>query len=155
MSRSNLRMRATILTLVITTSAAAWAQEVPDSDAPWRLLAEVEIKEVIDGLDWRAEKTFPDALVAAAEQEFEIGGFFIPVSAEAYIETFLLVQDPADCPFCGNGGYGPVVEVHMRHPLPDMPEFSPLSLRGDLVLIDDPETFQTYRLDDAVRIDGG
>lgn len=155
MSRSNPRMRATILTLAITTSAAAWAQEGPDSDAPWRLLAAVEIEEVIDGLDWRAEKTFPDALLAAAEEEFEIDGFFIPISAEAYVETFLLVQDPADCPFCGSGGgYGPVVEVHMRHPLPDMPEFAQLSLRGDLVLIDDPETFQVYRLEDAVRIDG-
>ena len=148
-------MHATILTLAITTSAAAWAQATPDSDAPWRLLAEVEIEEVIDGLDWRAEKTFPDALRAAAGQAFEIAGFFVPVTAEAYTRTFLLVQDPADCPFCGSGGYGPVVEVHMRHPLPDMPEFSPLSLRGDLILIDDPETFQLYRLEDAVRIDGG
>ena len=133
----------------------AWAQAAPDRDAPWRLLAAVEITEIIDGLNWRAEKSFPDALRAAAEESFEIGGFLVPISAEAYIETFLLVQDPADCPFCGTGGYGPVVEVWMRHPLPDMPEFTQLSLRGDLVLIDDPETFQTYRLEDAVRIDGG
>lgn len=91
---------------------------------------------------------------AGATEPVEIGGFFVPISAEAYIETFLLVQDPADCPFCGNGVYGPIVEVRMRHPLPDLPEFAPLSLRGDLVLIDDPETFQVYRLDDAVRLDG-
>ena len=157
MLRSNQRVRATILTLAIITSAvitshAAVAQDAADPDASWRLLADVEIKEIINGDLWRAEKTFPDALRAATDG-FEITGFFVPITAQAYVETFLLVENPADCPFCGGGGYGPVVEVRMRHPLPDMPEFSLLRLRGDLVLIDDPETFQLYRLEDAVRLD--
>lgn len=118
------------------------------SEENWQLLGSVEIKEIITGDQWRVEKTFPPALKGAAK-DFEIEGFFVPVLAEGEIRQFLLVEDPADCPFCGNGGYGPVLEVHTRRPVPDMPEFTVMTVKGQLEFVEDPETMQLFKLTEA------
>lgn len=127
----------------------AWAQ---DKEAAWRLLNSAEFEEIIDGQSWRVKKTIPDALRASAG-DFQITGFFVPVLAQGEITEFLLVEDPADCPFCGNGGYGPVLEVHAKRPLPDMAEFAEITLRGQLEFNMSEETLQLYRLKDAILID--
>ncbi|MBM7067735.1 hypothetical protein [Actibacterium sp. 188UL27-1] len=136
-----------ILTLVTATSAAA----LEDPDA-WSLLRLAEIRE--EGLDedWRAIKHFPDELRAAADA-FEVDGFVVPILPEPYLKQFLLVEQPDNCPFCGNSGYGPVIEVEMKRPLPDLPEFTRVIISGRLELNEDPETFQMFRLVDAVLID--
>lgn len=118
------------------------------SEENWRLLGSVEMKEIINGDQWRVEKTFPQALKDASK-DFEIEGFFVPVLAEGEIRQFLLVEDPADCPFCGNGGYGPVLEVHTRRPVPDLPEFTVMTIRGQLEFVEDPETMQLFKLTGA------
>ena len=133
-----------ILTLGITTSAFA----NPDN---WGLLSGVKISEEGEGLDWKAVKEFPASLQAATDG-FTITGFAIPIVPEAYVETFLLVADPDDCPFCGSSGYGPVLEVHLKRPIGDLVEFAEITVRGTLELIDDPQTFQAYRLLDAYAV---
>ncbi len=147
--------RPGIPTLAITTSLwAAFAgpgTALTDIEAQWRLLAEVEIEEHVEDGIWTAEKRFPDALLAAREG-FEIEGYLVPITPEAFIETFLLVEDPADCPFCGSSGYGPALEVELRHPLRDLPEFSRIRVRGELQTIEDPETYQALRLVDAITL---
>ena len=150
MLTSRLKARSSIPMLAIITSIAFAATPSLAAD-PWDMLARVDIEETIDGDIWRAEKTFPPELVAAAEG-FEIEGFLVPILPEAYITTFLLVEDPADCPFCGSGGYGPTLEVHLKSPLSDIPEFTRVTVRGDLVLIEDPETTQSARLENAIPI---
>ena len=114
----------------------------------WDVLSEVSYDETGDGEHWRVHKTFSSDLIAAA-QDFTISGFVVPVLAEPVLTTFLLVKDPADCPYCGNGGYGPVLEVTMAEPLPDLPEFTEITLVGQLELIADPLTTQAYRMIDA------
>ncbi len=120
----------------------------------WGLLEQVQIREEDKNGRWYAFKTFPKALKAAASR-FEITGYYVPVQAQPYVTDFLLVQDPADCPFCGGAGYGPTLEVQLRKPLGDMPEFTVLSLRGRLELIEDTTTWQAYRLRDAVVVKSG
>ncbi|MEM9343064.1 MAG: hypothetical protein AAGA87_08470 [Pseudomonadota bacterium] len=145
------KARLSILTLGITTSFF-FATPLAATEEAWDLLYSVRVEEVVNGDEWRAEKTFPDEL-AAARDDFEIEGYLVPIIAQAEMTILILSEYPADCPFCGGGGYGPGLEVHMRDPLPDMPEFSPLRVRGTLEFIDDPETFQAYVLKDAVQLE--
>lgn len=144
-------MRAITLTLGILTSLIASAA-LPTEGA-WRLLASVEIEEFEDGDIWEARKTFPDALVAA-KSDFEITGYVVPITAEPYIQTFILVEDPDSCPFCGSSGYGPVLEVHLKRPMDALTEFTVLTVTGQLELIEDTQTYQSYRLVEAIPAPG-
>ncbi|SFH34692.1 hypothetical protein SAMN04488020_110136 [Palleronia marisminoris] len=145
MSRRFHPMRALILTLVTLTSPALAAPQ------GWSLLETIEIREEIDGDEWRAVKTFPDAVHDRA-MGFRITGYVVPIEAEAYITTFLLVKDPANCPFCGTATDAPVIEVHLSKPLPDMPEFAEITVEGDLEFVDDPHTLQAVIMRDARKV---
>lgn len=151
-ARKSIRMRG------IRTSLAILLALVPGVAAAdmagWRLLDDVEITEVEAGNRFLVEKEFPPALRAAAAG-FEISGYVVPIVPEPYMTTFLLVERPEDCPFCGSG-YGPsvTVEVLLEKPMKDIPEFSFVRLRGDLEFVEDPETMQLYRMRDAVVLPG-
>ena len=147
MSRRFHPMRALILTLVTLTSPALSAA----TPQGWDLLGAIEIGEEIDGDDWRAVKTFP-ASVRDRTEDFRISGYVVPVEAEPYITTFLLVKDPADCPFCGTASDAPVIEVHLSKPLPDMPEFAEITVEGDLEFVEDPFTLQAAIMRDARKV---
>lgn len=136
-----------ILTLATTTES--WA-----NDRSWELLASIKVEDKAIGLDWQAVKTFPEEVRAAADA-FQITGYAVPIVPEAYVETFLLVSDPDDCPFCGSSGYGPALEVHLKRPLGNLTEFDLITVQGQLELIDDPMTFQAYRLLDAIPVESG
>ena len=115
----------------------------------WHLLDTVEIKEVETATEWRAEKTFPAALKAAAPS-FTIEGYYVPIEPQGFVSSFLLIRDQEDCPFCGSsGGYGPSLEVSLKRPMQNLPPYSTVTLRGHLLLIDDPDTYMAFRLTDA------
>ena len=139
-------MRSSILTLVTLTSLAVSAA-AGDQDS-WDLIAGIEITETEEAGQWRIEKQFPPALNASAES-FSISGFAVPIAAQAYIESFLLVPDPDDCPFCGNSGYGPSLEVTLKRPLPALVEGTAVHVTGRLEFDLSPETYETVRLRDA------
>ena len=129
------------LTMGTTTS---WATDT------WGLLASVEFTEHITETTWRVEKIFPQDLRGATEG-FEITGFVVPIEAQGMIKSFLLVDDPLSCPFCGTGeSYGPVLEVHLKRAVPSIAEFARVTVRGDLELIEDETTFQFFRLNQAL-----
>lgn len=117
----------------------------------WDLLRLVTITEVVEDDHWRADKEFPQALLNATD-DFVIEGFYVPIVPQAYVTSFLLVEDPADCPFCGWNSYGPSLEVAMKSPMPDLQEFTHIAIQGQLELIEDPETYMAYRLHDAVLL---
>ena len=125
-------------------------------DGGWALLGLAEITETPvpgdTGVTYRIDKRFDPALQAAAAAEFTISGYLVPLLAEPYLDRFLLVPDPADCPFCGNAGYGPSLPVDMKRALPDLPEGTFLILSGQLELDRSAESFDLYRLFDAVRV---
>lgn len=145
-------MRRSMATLVITTSliasliAGAALAATPFDN--WKLLDAVRVKEVVENNIWVAKKVYPDELVAQTEG-FTIEGFYLPIEAQGYVSSFLLIRDPAECPFCGDGGYGPSLEVTLKRPLKDKEPYSRIVLEGRLDLIDDPDTFMAYRLLDA------
>lgn len=143
-----------ILTLGIITSGliayGAWGSRAaaPQALDAWDLLDLAEVHEEGGEEDWRAVKTFPLELRAAAT-DFTIEGFVVPVVAQGYIQQFMLVEAPENCPFCGNGSYGPVLEVVTKRPIPDMPEFSEVLVTGTLEFNEATDTFQMFRLVDA------
>lgn len=137
-TRHSIRMLATLTSLALSAGVAA-------ADTGWDLLGTAVADPMVTGNKLTFEKNFPDELVAAAEG-FEIEGFYVPVEAQAYIQSFLIVEDPADCPFCGGAGYGPVLEVYLDEPMKDRAEFSLIGVRGTLEFVDDPETLQMFRL---------
>lgn len=145
--------RAALIAMALCVLPAGAEPPPVDPQAAWDLLRTAEVREEGEGAEWRAVKTVPDSLRAAAEA-FTVTGYLVPIMAEAELTTFLLVEQPENCPFCGNGGYGPVLEVTMRTPLPDLPEFTEITLQGLLSFNEDPFTFQLYRLEDARRIGG-
>lgn len=145
-------MRRTIATLATTTSLAVTAALAASPFDNWRLLDSVEITEVVQNDIWIAQKTFPDDLVAARDG-FTIEGFYLPIEAQAQITSFLLIRDPAECPFCGGGGYGPSLEVTLARPMNDRELYTRITIQGQLELIDDPETYMAYRLVDAEVLD--
>lgn len=135
-----------ILTLVTTTSLAL-AVPVLAQSTGWDLIGAVGITEIEEDGIWRVEKTYPPGLENGAT--LTVSGYFVPMMAQGYQTQFLLVPDPADCPFCGTNGYGPTLEVHAATPLPDLPEGATLTVTGTVELVDSPETYQALRLRNA------
>ncbi|QQA42512.1 hypothetical protein [Pelagovum pacificum] len=125
--------------LATCTSSAALADS-------WDLINEIRYLEEQNDGEWTVIKEVPAALVDAAGGQLTISGFYVPIEAEAYTTNFLLVPDPADCPFCGSGGYGVTLEVFLDEPMPDVPEATEVSVTGTLELVDDPQTYQAVRL---------
>lgn len=146
-------MRCSIPTLA-TAINLALCGAVAANPANWQLLESISFEEVETDDKWMVIKDFPEAL-RTQSGPFTITGYYVPIEAQAYVTQFLIVPDPADCPFCGSNGYGISLEVRMAEPLPDMPEATEVTVSGRLELIDDTETYQFARLTDAVLVDAG
>ncbi|ASP21510.1 hypothetical protein ANTHELSMS3_02856 [Antarctobacter heliothermus] len=138
-------MRTLPLIALLVTAPPALAN-------PWNLIEAIEYKETETETSWSVAKIIPDDLRAMADS-FEITGYYVPVEAQAYVSSFLLVPDPADCPFCGENGYGPSLEVKMKRAVPDMPEATKITLRGTLHIDNSPETYRAVYVTEGVLID--
>ncbi|MGP6085965.1 hypothetical protein [Antarctobacter jejuensis] len=119
---------------------------------PWDLISAIEYEETETETTWSVTKKLPDALRDMAG-DFRITGYYVPIEAQAYVSSFLLVPDPADCPFCGQNGYGPSLEVSMKRPMPDVPEATKITVRGTLEFDTSTETYRAVYLTDGVLID--
>lgn len=119
----------------------------------WQLLASIEAIDTSDTILPNMIKTFPDDLRAAAD-DFQIEGYLIRFVAEPYLQDFIIIPDPPNCLYCGGAGYGPYLEVNMKAPLDDdIPDYTKLTLRGTLELIEDPSVYDNAKLIDAILID--
>lgn len=121
---------------------------VPAGANPWDLIQQIGYEETETETEWKVEKTIPEALRAQADG-FRITGYYVPVEAQAQVSQFLLVPDPADCPFCGESGYGPALEVQMKRPMPDIPEATEITVTGQLNFDESTETYRAVFLTDA------
>lgn len=118
-------------------------------EAVWNQFAQAMSVEQSD-FTWK--KTYPEALRDG--MELQVTGFIVPIQAQAYFTTFLMVDDPQNCPFCGNGmGYGPVLEVELKRPMPETAEFDAITVSGTLEFVGDEYTSQLFRLTDALILD--
>ena len=119
----------------------------------WDVIQEVGLREVGTDDDWSVEKTFPAGFEDGAET-FSIEGYAVIFAAQADLQEIMLVPDAAQCPFCGSGeGYGPVLEVVFDRPVAiDVPEEA-IRVEGRLEAVDDPRTFQAFRMTGARLVD--
>lgn len=147
-------MKATSLITAFKASMVCLASlcATPAVAEPWDLITAIEYEETETTTTWSVTKTIPAELRAMAD-DFEITGYYVPVEAQAYVSSFLLVPDPADCPFCGENGYGPSLEVKMKRPMPDVPEATKITVRGTLHIDDSPETYRAVYVTDGLLID--
>ncbi len=137
--------------ICLTAVCADPALADPQAD-PWTLITAIEYEETETATTWAVKKTIPEALRAQAS-DFEITGYYVPVEAQAFVTTYLLVPDPADCPFCGTNGYGPTLEVSMKRPMPDVPEATEITVRGKLNFDESTETYRVVFLTGGVLVD--
>lgn len=143
-------MRKPILTLATITSLLFAVAAQADG---WRSLQQASFEEVETDQGWLVRKAFPDSLRDAAP-DFEIEGFLVPAVPEPFLKTFLLVQTPLDCPFCGESASPTsVLEVTLATPIQPREEFSRLRVAGRLEFIESTMTTQLFRLVDARVID--
>jgi len=124
---------------------APHAAQALSPEAVWNQFAQAMSVEQPD-FTWK--KTYPDKL--SNGMEIEVTGFIVPIQVQAYFTTFLMVDDPQNCPFCGNGeGYGPVLEVELKRPMAETAEFEAITVSGRLEFVGDEYTSQLFRLTDA------
>jgi hypothetical protein len=136
----------------LSVARAAPVAAVEPVQNPWELIVGIEYKESEANGDWSVEKILPEPLKAMSEG-FTITGFYVPVEAQAQVSQFLLVPDPADCPFCGSNGYGPTLEVFMKRPMADVAEATKITVEGTLNFDESTETYRAVFLTDAVLKD--
>lgn len=136
--------------LAIILAAASLASPLLAAE-PWELITSIGYEESEADGEWKVTKTIPDALRTQADS-FTITGYYVPVEAQAYVSQFLIVPDPADCPFCGSNGYGPTLEVHVTTPMPDLAEASEVTVSGKLNFDESTETYRAVYLTDATLL---
>lgn len=120
-----------------------------ESDA-WTLLDQIEIEEIVSETSYEVRKRFPAAL-DQGEIELEITGYAVPRLPGEVIDELILVADEGICPFCGSADHSASLQVLLAEAMsgPMMDESTRITLRGTLVPVRDPETWQAAILKDA------
>ncbi|HEX6010545.1 MAG TPA: hypothetical protein VFY87_01815 [Geminicoccaceae bacterium] len=147
------RSLAAVAALAATAALAAWAWSgrwgPPARATSWDELgaAEVELEEVA-GVVWPVA-TIPPEVKALAGQRVELVGFMFPIDAEVDPTRFLLVELPADCPFCFANWSEParMAEIWATEPVGYVDR--QVTLQGRLEINPDDASGILYRLLDA------
>ncbi|PRY95044.1 hypothetical protein BCF33_0656 [Hasllibacter halocynthiae] len=142
-------MRRAMIPLAALPALPAVAETEGAADA-WHVLDRITFDEVATEDSYAVHKTFP-AEIADGAPAFEVSGYAVPMDLEG--REFMLVSDLAECPFCGAGDHGVTVNVSMAEPMPGIDASQRVVLRGALIPVHDPETWQSVILTDAVRLD--
>jgi hypothetical protein len=137
-----------------TTICLSLTCAAPGEADPWDLITQISYEETETANSWSVAKTIPDELRDMA-QGFEITGHYVQIEALTAnrIKQFIIVPEAADCPFCGESGYGPALEVTLKRAIRPIEEGTQITLRGTLQFDESPETYRAVFLTDAKRID--
>lgn len=138
---------------IITSLTLGWiAPQAALGSSPevaWNQFAQAMSVEQSD-FTWKKE--YPPSLQDG--MTVKVTGYVVPVEAQPFFMSFLLVDDPQNCPFCGSGeGYGPVLEVQLKRPIAETPEFAQVTVEGTLRFVEDEYSSQLFRLVDAQVMD--
>jgi hypothetical protein len=95
--------------------------------------------------------TFTSNVMELSGKTVDIAGFMLPLDADTKQRNFLLVSSPPSCFYHFPGGAAGVVEVFSEDGIEAT--WSPLTLSGELVLVENSETGIIYQLKDAEVID--
>lgn len=129
-------------------------REPPPGVTPWSLLgkASVQFHDKDDG-SYTVTTLIPPEVEALDGQTLRLMGFMVPIEADVTARKFLLVEAPADCPFCLAGTTEPsrIVEVEAG-PKAIALTYTQVVLSGRLEVLKDDMNGLVYRLCDAVAV---
>lgn len=126
----------------------------PPGVTSWDLLgkASVHFEEKEDGA-YTATTLIPPEIEALDGQTLQLMGFMVPTDAELRVREFLLVEYPADCPFCVASGTEPSRMVEVRSPAGLDYAEEQVVVSGRLEVVRNDENGLVYRLHDAALVD--
>jgi hypothetical protein len=115
----------------------------------WDLLGKASVLFGGENGAYKVTTIIPPEVEAIDGQQVKLMGFMVPVEAEAPARQFLLVEYPADCPFCAIGAAEPsrMVEVDAGEGIDWRDD--QVVLDGRLEVIRDDENGLVYRLHEA------
>lgn len=129
------------------------ATEAPPGVTSWDLLGKATVLfEERDGAH-TATTLIPPEVEALDGRSLKLAGFMFPIEAETPTRAFLLVELPADCPFCLAGTTEPsrMVEVRARRAVELAQDQVVVS--GRLEVVRDDVNGLVYRLHDAELVE--
>ena len=126
-------------------ASATGAAAQPDA---WELLRGVTAEEVMTDTSYTVRKSFPAAF-SSTIPAFQITGYAVPMQYGEATRDIMLVSDMGFCPYCGDPAHGVALQVTLAEPMTFADDSTRLQLRGTLLRVDDPETFQAAVLNDA------
>ncbi|MFP4095994.1 MAG: hypothetical protein ACLFUB_16035 [Cyclobacteriaceae bacterium] len=147
------RLPFCLLLLVLLTCYALLAEAQTQTN-PWKLLADVEIKDKFDEAQGYeiAYPVFGDKAKNLDGKIITLEGYMIPYEVYLGPKYFILSSLPvAACFFCGGAGPETVMEVFTTHPI-ELTDDT-IKVRGRLELNPDDPDRMMYILKDAELID--
>lgn len=124
----------------------------PPGVTSWELLGKASVLFEEKGEEFTVTTVIPPEVEALDGRQLKLMGFMVPVEAELQMRKFLLVQYPADCPFCVYGSAEPsrMVEVESAQGI----DFTSrqVVLDGRLEVVRGDENGLLYRLREAVAV---
>ncbi|WP_417264070.1 hypothetical protein [Celeribacter sp.] len=137
------------LTASMTAGLSATAFPVFAEAPGWDLLKGITIDEVVTETTYEVKKGFPERLKNGVKG-MELTGYAVPLTPGADISELILVSDMGLCPFCGSGEHGASVQVSLNSPIQGLEEGARVTIKGDMMPVLDPETWQAAVLQNAV-----
>ena len=117
-----------------------------ESGLSWNELMSANLDYQDDGL----RATFSPSILKLAGTTVDIAGFMLPLDADTKQRNFLLVSSPPSCFYHFPGGAAGVVEV--ISPEGVEATWSPITVTGELVLLENSETGVIYQLKNSKEV---
>ncbi|PTQ72539.1 hypothetical protein [Celeribacter persicus] len=119
----------------------------------WDMLKGITIEEIVTETTYEVKKGFPERLKNGIEG-MELTGYAVPLTPGSEVRELILVSDMGLCPFCGSPDHGASVQVSLNTPIQGLEEGARITLKGDMMPVTDPETWQAAILENAVVVGG-
>ncbi|GAA6208005.1 hypothetical protein NBRC116601_12980 [Cognatishimia sp. WU-CL00825] len=134
--------------IALTAALGATAATAHAETDAWNLLEQIQIKELVTETSYEVQKTYPSNMDTIGK-DIKISGYAVPMYPGDQVTELLLVSDMGLCPLCGNSEHGANLQVTLAEPISVIDESQRIVLRGDLIPVRDPETWQAAILKNA------
>lgn len=138
--------------LTLAAALGATATSALADDRGWQLLKGITVDEIVTDTSYEVKKGFPERLRNGVKG-MQLTGYAMPLTPGDDVRELVLVADMGICPFCGGLDHTATIQVNLDQPIVGLEEGARITLRGDMMPVRDPETWQAVRLDNAVLID--
>ncbi|WP_417247936.1 hypothetical protein [Celeribacter sp.] len=114
----------------------------------WEVIQQITIDEIVTEQTYEVRKSYPKALPAEGV-EMELTGYVVPMYPGEKITELLMVSDMGLCPFCGSADHGASLQITLAEPITTIDEGARITVRGIMDRVNDPETWQAVKMNNA------